>query len=289
MRSKMESSNSSKQIIYNGVFLPASQALAGADNRGFRYGDGLFETMKVCGNRIMLSALHFERLAAGLSKLNFSLSKNIDAGHLSREILALCHRNGHAESARVRLMFFRGDGGLQDPGAEAPSYIIQSWDWKDREWNLNGKGLTLGVFPDGRKSCDGYANIKSNNYLLYSMASQYARRMVWDDCLVLNSRDRIADSTIANCWYGRSGVIYTPSLGEGCVAGVMRRWLLERLPQLGFRVEEKATDVHELEAAEGVFLTNALRGVQWVERFGNRVYSRELADRIVPGIYKNMP
>ncbi|MDO6429699.1 aminotransferase class IV [Flavitalea sp. BT771] len=252
-------------IIFNGSFFPSGTPLLTADNQGFRYGDGLFETIRVKEGRILLSDHHFQRLFNGSHLLGL---KGLTPDQLSAAILDLCERNGHAISARVRLTVFRGDAG-QEHGAA--NYIIQSWHL-ERPSELNEKGLILGVFPTGRKSCDAFANIKSNNYLLYSMAGQYAVRHGWDDCLVLNSLGRVADSSIANLFYVQGGTIYTPSLSEGCVAGVMRRWLIESLPAAGFRVEERPVAPEDLILAEEVFVSNAIRGVRWVRSFGGVTY-----------------
>jgi branched-chain amino acid aminotransferase len=260
-------------IIFNGSFFPSGSPLLTADNQGFRYGDGLFETIRVKDGRILLSDHHFQRLFNGSHLLGL---KGLTPDQLSAGILELCERNGHTVSARVRLTVFRGEVGQEDAAA---NYIIQSWAL-ERPSGLNEKGLILGVFPPGRKSCDAFANIKSNNYLLYSMAAQYASRHGWDDCLVLNSLGRVADSSIANLFYVRGGTIYTPSLSEGCVAGVMRQWLIESLPAAGFRVEERPVAPEDLILAEEVFVSNAIRGVRWVRSFGGMTYGNQMVQEI---------
>lgn len=261
---------------FNGNILSSGTPVLTADNRGFRYGDGVFETMKVVGGQILLGGYHFERLLAGARLLQFTLPPFFTAEKLTEEVLVLCKLNGHSALARVRLVVFRGDGGLYDPADPVPNYIIQSWPLSPESSELQANGLVLGLFPNGRKSCDFLANLKSNNYQLYAQAALYARNHQLDDCLVLNSYDRIADSTIANLFYCRQGNIYTPPLTEGGVAGVMRRRLLEVLPKAGFSIQEKATTAGDLEEAEEVFLTNALRGIRWVRSFGGMTYGRRL-------------
>jgi branched-chain amino acid aminotransferase len=145
---------------------------------------------------------------------------------------------------------------------------------------LNEEGLVIDVFPAGRKSCDYFSSLKSNNYLVYVMAALYARQHQLNDCLVLNTYNRIADSTIANLFYCRQGLIYTPPLTEGGVAGVMRRHLLEVLPKAGFNVQEKVTTREDLEGAEEVFLTNALKGIKWVKSLGAATYGCKLITSI---------
>jgi branched-chain amino acid aminotransferase len=268
-------------INFNGEVLPSSTAVLTADNRSFRYGDGLFETIKVADGRILLGNYHFERLLAGVRLLQFEEETPFfTAEKLGEQVLELCKRNGHEAFARVRLVVFRGNGGLYDPIDHLPNFIIQSWSLDPRSSELNEEGLVIDVFPHGRKPCDAYSNLKSNNYLLYAMAALYAQQNQLNDCLVLNSYDRIADSTIANLFYCKQGHVYTPPLPEGCVAGVMRRYLIEVLPGIGYPVLEKATTREDLESADEVFLSNALKGIKWVRSFGAATYGCSLTTSI---------
>ena len=79
------------------------------------------------------------------------------------------------------------------------------------------------------------ATLKSNNFPLYAMAALYAGRHELNDCILLNSYDRIGDSTIANIFCIKDKIIYTPPLAEGCVAECLRRYLLEKIKEAGIR------------------------------------------------------
>jgi branched-chain amino acid aminotransferase len=269
-------------INFNGAIIRSGKAVLTADNRSFRYGDGLFETIKVVGGRILLERYHFDRLMAGTSLLQFRPPPTFTAENISRQILELCTRNGHVGSARVRLVVFRGNGSLYDPSDCLPNYIIQSWALPAENVLVPAQPgkWAIDVFPDGRKACDALSNLKSNNYLVYVLATLYARRLRVDDCLILNSHGRIADSTIANLFYCKNGKVYTPPLSEGGVAGVMRRFLIETLPREGFQLFEKETSPVDLENADEVFLTNALKGIQWVSSFRGISYTPHLTTAI---------
>jgi branched-chain amino acid aminotransferase len=267
-------------INYNGTLLPSGQPVLTADNRGFRYGDGLFETMLIRGGGVRLELYHFDRLFSGMRLLR--LEPSFTPEILEKEILDLCGVNGGGKYFRVRLVVFRGDGGLFDPPDSADRYIIQAVPLPAGPGGWNEEGLKVDVFPEGRKSCDHFSRLKSNNYLLYAQAAIYARQQGLGDCLVLNSHGRVADSTIANIFYIRDGVIYTPPLSEGGVAGVMRRYLLEKLPEAGYIVHERPVSVEELSDADEVLLTNAVRGISWVRSFRGIPYTCQLAS----GFYK---
>lgn len=215
--------------------------------------------------RIPLLDFHYQRLFNGSRFLGL---ETLTLETFSASILDLCKRNGHSASARVRLTVFRGER------ADSTGVVLQSWPWEPTEEKAGG--LSLGVYPKGRKACDGLSHLKSNNYLLYTLAATYAGDHGWDDCIVLNSRERVADTSIANLWYVAAGVIYTPPLSEGCVAGVMREWLMRTLPEKSFRVIEKAVAPEDLILADEVFLSNALRGVRRVGSFAGTTYGNEV-------------
>src|ERR1700743_119579 len=116
------SSNYNGVVSYNGLHLPAGQPLLTADNRGFRYGDGLFETMFVQGGRIRLAEYHFDRLLSGMAFLDFEIP-SFFAEKLTKEILAVCEANGPVTAAaRVRLVIFRGESSFLGPPDRSPNY-----------------------------------------------------------------------------------------------------------------------------------------------------------------------
>jgi len=275
---------------FDGAILPVGQGILTADNRGFRYGDGLFETMLAIEGRIRLWPYHFERLLSGMRMLRFEPSAQFTTA-IEQQILELCAVNGdvaEAAHSRVRLTVFRGDGSLTDTIDTFPHYIIQSGPWPSGPDGWNTEGLVIDIFAGGCKACDAYATLKSNNYLLYSLAAMYGRERGLDDCLVLNSHGRLADSTIANLFYIKDHRFYTPPLSEGCVAGVMRRFLLEALPRAGYSVHEQPVSPEELAGADEVFLTNALRGIRWVRSFRGTAYGNRLAAAVHEQIIQKM-
>jgi branched-chain amino acid aminotransferase len=138
-------------------------------------------------------------------------------------------------------------------------------------------GLDIGIFPQGRKAMDDYANLKSNNYLIYLMGAAWAKEGGLNECVILNAAGRVADASISNIFCVAGGKIHTPPLSEGGVAGVLRRFLLERLEGWGWPVAETPLEPGDLEDAKEVFLTNAIRGIRWVKRFGERRYDHDVS------------
>lgn len=265
--------------------LPATEPLLLAANRGYRYGDGLFETIKVVKGKPRLASYHFDRLFAGLGILKFDVPKLFTQDKLQGEILDLTKKNKCEELARVRLSVSRGNGGLYDDDRSL-QYIIECWPLNESVNQLNENGLVVDIFPDARKSCDGFSNLKSANFLPYTMAAVYAREHRLNDCFVLNSHERICDSTIANVFWIKDETVFTNPLGEGCVNGVMRRHLLEH-PSIT-PVQEKLCEAADLETADEIFLTNAINGIRWVRQFRNKTYDNSQIAEIYKRVFKTI-
>lgn len=266
-------------FIYNNKFYPANTAVISSGNRSLKYGDGLFETMKIVKSKIINKDFHFERLFNGLTILQFDLPKNFNPDFLEKKINDLIKKNKHSASARIRLMIFRGDGGIFDPENLHPNYIIESLPLPN-EIALNENGLVVDVFSDAKKSCDTFSNLKSNNYLPYVMAGLYAKKNKLNDCIVLNSFDRVCDSAIANIFIIEKDKIFTPPLTDGCVAGVMRRWILEKFDLERYEIIEKPLLINDIENADEFFLTNSIHYLRWVKSFREKKYSNKIIKEI---------
>lgn len=275
-------------ICLNGKILRAEDPVLLASNRGYRYGDALFETMKVASKNILLETYHFERLFAGLQLLQFEMPKLLTREKLCKEVLLLAEKNNCGDLARIRLSVFRGNGGVYDE-ERTPQYLIECWPLNESLNRLNENGLIIDVFPAARKSCDSFSHLKSANYLPYTMAAIYAKANKLNDCLVLNTDGNIADATIANVFLIKEGVVITPGPDQGCVNGVMRRHLLEKMKDAGYSIQENPVSVSTLEEADEVFLTNAISGIRWVKQFREKVYSNNLTVEIYNRFIKTIP
>ena len=256
----------------NGVIHKEGDPVISVDNRSFRYGDGLLETMKYVNGKILFKDLHFQRLFAGLFVLNIEAPAYLTPAYLEEEILILCKKNSHLKTTRVRLTIFRGKDDLHE--SNIPGFIIQTWMINDAI-QLNTEGLEIDIYPIARKSCDRFSNIKSNNFLPYVMASLYANASNLHDCLVLNTHERICESTIANVFIIKDKIIFTPPLSEGCVAGVVRKWILQNVKLLQYHIIEKPLNPSDLVEADEIFLTNAIRHIRWVKQLGNTRYHNQ--------------
>jgi len=268
--------------MYNGKLLPEGSTPISPANRSFRYGDGLFETIRMSDGHLPLWDLHRRRLFDGLKALKFDIPRLFTPSRLQEEIEKTCQKNSLV-NARIRLTVFRGEGGLYDTENHQPNFTIETWPLPRSVPEFNVNGLQLGIYEGGRKSADHLANLKSNSFLLYAMAALHAKEQHWNDAIILNSVEKIADSTIANIFWVKGDEVFTCPLTEGPVNGVMRKWIMQQSA-----VTEMPLTVEAILSADEVFLTNAIRGIQWVAGIGekqgmqNRISGRLYQDIIIP-------
>jgi branched-chain amino acid aminotransferase len=265
---------------FNGKLFKEDEPIIGSANRGLRYGDGIFETMKMIDGNIIFANEHFARLWKGMMTLQFDIPKHFTPEKLTAEITALATKNKHDKAARLRLTVIRGNGGLYDAVNHKPNYIIETWPLPQSSNTLNTNGLVLGLYSDAKKSCDVLSNIKHNNYLLYAMAALYAKKQQWNDAVVLNSNGNICETTIANIFMVKDDVVITPALTEGCVAGIMREQVIACLKTNNYTIKQTAVTYDMLLQADEVFITNAIYNLRWVQRIDDREYTNNIIHKI---------
>lgn len=273
-------------ICLNGQFFPQQGSVISSDNSSYRYGDGLFETIRCKQGELQLFNSHLHRLLAGMQQLGYDTPAFFSATLLEKKIKELLRKNDCLELARVRLSVYRGEGGLFDNDHKT-GYLIECWALPQTATAWNENGLVIGVYPELKKTIDFLSNLKTASFLIYSLAARYAKSQRWNDAVVLNAENGIADTTIANLFMVSKGEIYTPSLDQGCVAGVMRAQIIEFLKKKEVFVNEVKIDLAMLNDADEVFLSNSIRGIRWVQRFENKVYSNTVSRNLYDQLFSN--
>jgi branched-chain amino acid aminotransferase len=264
-------------INFNGRFTEPDTLVATAFNRSLRYGDGLFETMLWNGRQIHNLNYHMDRLFRGLEVLQFDLSGGFDRSFVTESIVSLCLNNAHQVAARVRLNVFREDSITLLPQQNRPLFIIETGAV---DMKISGP-LRVSLYKAETKPTGILSNLKTNNYLLNVLAAQHAKESGYDDAIILNSRGNICEASSSNVFMVQKGILFTPALSQGCVAGTKRRELLQILPTLGYQVEETIITKDMIFEMEEVFFTNAIRNIRPVICIENTYYSREVTTTIV--------
>ena len=263
-------------VSLNGLHLPSNQPLIQADNRGFKYGDGFFETIKFVNGSIELMQYHFDRIIKSADILKIGIGK-LEKQLLTKDILELCIKNDCIQTARIRVALYRNEKNEAD-------YLIEALPYMK---NKKSEGaFSIDLYSDIQKPIDILSNLKTANYLPYIMASMNAHSISVDDCLIRNTKGFICDSSKANVFIIKNGNIYTPALTEGCVDGTMRRFVINKAKKHNIQIIETEISFDQILDADEVFLTNALMGIQPVIKCRDRIYSDYITQHLCKKIFQ---
>jgi branched-chain amino acid aminotransferase len=279
--------NLSEYINLNGELFPKNSNVFGAENRAFRYGDSLFETIHSNGTEIQFLDQHLDRLIKGMKTIGMIVPENF-RDQLKINITYLINKNKSFTGTRIRLSVFRNNGGLYTPTNNTISYLIETSRLENDQYVLNKKGLKIDVYQDCRKSSDLISQFKTGNAILFIMAGNYKVKMHLDDCLILNERGNPIESISSNLFIVKNNILITPSVESGAVSGIMREQLIEIALKLHMTVyDDCIVTLNDLLEADEIFLSNAISGIRWVVAYKERRYFNKTAKLLLEELNKN--
>ncbi len=267
-------------VILNGELCEADKPVITLDNRAYHFGDGLFESIRVVRGRPCFLDAHWARLVEGMKVLRIQQPKDLDRETLERYIVQLVARCG-LPNGRARLTVFRDSPGYYRPQHHAGGFTIELKPIPSEVYELNQHGLMVDIYPEMRKPVNMLAVHKTLGCQLYVMANLWCMERGLDDCLLQNDRGNIIESSGGNLFIVSNGVLYTPSLTDGCLAGIMRMQVINLALEHGIKVYECSLNPQNLLAADELFFTNATRGLIWVGSYRTKRYTHRMAQGLV--------
>ena len=275
-------------INLNGEIIDGSKPVLSVDNRSFRYGDGLFESIRVINNHLQLFDIHYKRFVAGCEILKLKLHKEWDKEYFSQQIHKLLDEKGLGKNARVRMCFYRTAGGFYEPSSNTAEFLIEAEPMKEKGYPLNKEGYVLDLYNETEKAINFFSTFKTSNSLIYVLAAIYKHEHKLDDCFLMNSKNRVIETIDSNIFLVKNGEISTPPSTEGCVAGVMREHILGVMEANGIKYHKTPLSLEDLFTAEEIFLTNSISGVQWVKKYKVKEYDLGIATILSEYLNKNI-
>ena len=272
-------------INFNGEIFPADTKLFTLGNRAFRYGDGLFESMRMMKGHLKFADLHADRLQRGMKALKIDGYSQMDTWFLKEKTEDLARRN-KAKHGRFRLTVFRDAEGLYTPSRNKMGWCLEFQPMDEPRYFLNERGLIMDIFADLPKATNYLSNIKTCNSLIYVMAGLHKSQNKVDDVFLLNQNGFLCEAGSSNIFIGYQNHLYTPALSEGCVEGVMRHVIIKLAQQNNIQVTEAQISPDILYEADEVFLTNAGQGIQSVMGFGIRRYFNKVSKLLIDELNK---
>jgi branched-chain amino acid aminotransferase len=265
-----------KFCILNGHLISIYEPSVAFNNRAFRYGDALFESIRLCNNKVMFLRDHVTRLKLGMTVLRMNLPAEFNSENIYELILELLKQNNQSSNARIRLTVFRNEGGYYSPETNDISFLIETEEISDA-YLLNQKGLWVDIYSEIKKPINKLSGLKTANALIYVMAGLAKQSMKLDECFLINEKGTICESISSNIFVVKNGTICTPPLSDGCLEGVMRKQIIEIAAQHKILAFENTVTINTLMNGDEIFLTNSINGVQWVGQFKQKFYTNKLS------------
>lgn len=256
------------QVWMDGELVPAAEARVSVYDRGFRLGEGVFETFRAYGGHVFRLTAHLERAVRGASFLGFEL----DGSSLAAAVTGTAAANLDSHGGRDSVVRLTATPGRLDPDAPfpgvpvgGPTVVVTSHPLVI-DPRIHAEGLTATAVPWSRELPD----VKAVSYLAATVAREHARARGADEALLTDPDGHVLEGSSSNVFAVLDGVLVTPPTSAGLLAGVTRGVVLEVAAAAGVPVAERPLPLDELVAADEAFLTGTTREVMPLVRVGER-------------------
>ena len=275
-------------MLLNGHIVGEQNAPRAFANRGFLVADGVFESMRFTDNRVPYLGLHVARLHAALAAHGMDVPDSLHESSLKESLEVWRRTWPFAGDARIRLTAYREGKGKYTPDTDDTSWVATVERMDARGYSLAPKGLDVDIYQDMHKHVSPVSRYKNIASTVYVHAARHARIQGWGDALILNADQKIIESSRSNLFVVSNGVLYTPGLEDGCVGGIMRAVLIRTALDRGVKVYECTLTPQTLLQADELFLTNAVRGIEWVASYKTKRYFHSMAEKLTAWLQEDL-
>ena len=267
-------------INYNGNF--KDQSLDHFNNRGFLFGDSVFETIKVVNNKIIYWEEHYLRIMSSMRILRIEIPSLYTSDFFEEEIRKTNLKIDSFFTGRVRLTIFRREGGLYLPDYNDPIFVINSQKTDQKLFNVNLQSYKVDLFKDYQIQSNLISNLKTNNRVVNVIGSIYAKENDLDNCILLNDQKFVSEFLNGNIFIVKDSQVITPTISSGCLNGVMRNKIIELINKLtNLEIEEKNFSPYELISSDEIWVSNSISGIIPVTEYRRKKFSNKVAITII--------
>ena len=270
-----------EMLNYNGELFAEESVLLSTKNRAFKYGDGLFETIKATKTKVIFWEDHYFRLMASMRMLRMKIPMSFTLEFLEQEILKTIPTQNEASFYRIRLTVFRKDGGFYTPETNEIDFLIEASPLNYE----TKKEYAIDVYKDFYNYSGLLSTVKTTNRMLNTLASIFSKENNLDNCVLINENKGVVEVANGNIFILIDTTVKTPALTEGCIKGIVRKKVLEIIQENpDYTIEETTISPFEIQKAEEVFITNAIIGVQPVTQFKKKTFTTVFSEKIAQSL-----
>lgn len=276
-------------INFNGTIQSDTTQLT-TNNRGFLYGDAVFETIKIAASKVLLLEEHYFRLMSSMRILRMEIPKNFTMEFFESELLLAAAASHCIESARVRITMFRNEGGLYLPESREVSYAIVATPLASAKYKLNESPYEVELYKDFSITAQLLSTLKTTNKIINTVASIYAQENDFQNCLLINEKKNVIEAINGNLFMVKDNMLITPTLDEGCINGITRKQILKltKKNNYGLEVVESTISPFDLQKADELFITNIISGIQPITKYRKKEYQNTISAKLIEDLNESL-
>lgn len=267
-------------INFNGNIQDTSN-FAIENNRGFLFGDAIFETIKVNGTKILFLEEHYLRLMASMRICRMEIPMNFTMEFMEEEILKLIELQVNKVSNRIRFAVFRNADGFYDPTSNDVQFIITCSELSSEKYSFSASNYEVELFKDFHVSKHLLSTLKTNNKMINVVASVFAKENGFENCLLINEDKNVVEAINGNIFMKMGNQLITPPTSDGCLNGIMRKQILAIVNKMeNIEMIEKSISPFDLQKADELFISNVIAGIQPITKYRKKEFTTELSKEI---------
>ena len=275
-------------INLNGELQAVTSPLFSVQNRGFLYGDAVFETLRYSQNHLLFWEDHYFRLMAAMRVFRMNIPMAFTPEFLEQECLRVVEaQSTSSPSWRIRLSVFRNDGGVYLPASRDVSYVIEAKPLNSETYSSK-ETYTVELFKDYYVQKSMLSNLKSNNKALNVIGSIFMQEQGFDNGILVNDDKEVVEFLNGNLFVVDAGVLRTPPLSAGCLDGIMRKQLIRLAKKHGITCLEEKISPFDLQQVQEVFMTNSISGIQPVSSYRRTAYQNTIALQLLRALNESV-
>lgn len=263
------------EIYYQNQWVDPHAKVFDFSNRGIKYGDGFFESMRVFNNQFCFLKDHLERAQTTAEILGFDLRKAGFTKAMLETSLQTFLSKHQINNCAVRIQFFRTHGNKYTPLDSTTTYYIEFTELNQSKYSEVSAVEEADIFkkhliPKGSL----LSALKTSNSLIYVLAKQYCTSNNLGDTILLNTERELVEFSSSNLYIDTGDKILTPPLSSGCLDGIIRRQLLKPTLKNKFNIIEANLKEKDLKKATAIYGSNTSTGIFYINKIGNQTFEK---------------
>jgi len=268
-------------INFNGTFMHSKDNQL-YNNRGFLFGDAVFETLKIVYDRILFFEDHYFRLMSSMRILRMDIPMNFTMEFIKNQILSLITRKEKSPAYRIRLTVYRDSEGLYLPKNNKIIFLIDAKPLKNAFYTFSEENYQVDLYKDFYVTKQLFSSIKSTNRAINIIGSIFAQENELQNCLLMNDSKNVIEALNGNIFMFLNKKLVTPPISEGCIGGILRKQILDIIRKTReIEVIEQPISPFDLQKADELFITNIIQGIQPITKYRKKEFSTNLAKEIL--------